>query len=321
LLFFFSVNILFIDKKKKLKMRHQLNSLEKMKIIMNYDASLTFSENVLKEQNQPNFSGYDIFKPNYVPDPNDPKLDMDIHDWFTVVQVALLVAGFATGGATSIVAFALQAVVDLVEAGVFIHEGDPYMGVLIAILGLVGADELMRIPGLRELIQRRGIEGIKDLIKKNKDGIELGYQEIKDLKLLKEKINENVELVKKLFGIGVKKRFLSFLSKKDTKYLMNVLLALRKTKLPILVAGTWIPFDYLYIYVFKDDIEKMQLRDKNVFLGIVRWVGEKLGGKEVPKEDLLKNIDDYTVNDYNDLPSGVNYDSLNNAAMKSLGIK
>lgn len=297
-------------------MEHQLNSLEKMKMIMNYDASLTLSENLIKEQNHPDFSGYDIFKPNYVPNPNDPKLDMDIHDWFTVIQLSLLVAGFATGGVTSIVAFALQAVVDLVEAGVFIHEGDPYMGVLMAILGLVGADELMRIPGLKELIQRRGIQGIKDLIKKNKDGIELAYQEIKDLKLLKEKINENVELVKKLFGIGVKKRFLSFLSKKNTKYLMNVLLALRKTKLPIFVAGTWIPFDYLYIYVFRDDIEKMQLRDKNVFLGIVRWVGEKLGGKEVSKEDLIQNIDDYTVNDYNDLPSGVNYDSLNNSVMK-----
>ena len=101
-----------------------LESFNRTKLLINYDVSKTATENLFLEQ-KPDFGGYDILNPmnpNYGKKTNEDPLGVknyDVHDWFTLVQLVLLAAGFFTGGATAAVAFALEGVVSFAEAIVF----------------------------------------------------------------------------------------------------------------------------------------------------------------------------------------------------------
>jgi hypothetical protein len=111
-------------------------------------------------------SGYD-----YLQRGRDRQRKMDAHDWFTYFQVLAVVGGIFSGGLTSAIFFISAAVLDLSEAYYFWKvDKDPYMAVIMAIFAVVHDMGLMEIPGLSRIIQERGKEGIKKLIKKNKDG-------------------------------------------------------------------------------------------------------------------------------------------------------
>jgi hypothetical protein len=103
---------------------------------------------------------------------------------------------------------------------------------------------------------------------------------------------------------------------------LNFLYTIDKGKAPLFIAGTWIPFDYLYMYVYRDDIEKMNLRNKNAFIQIVQWVKNKLGGKEVTAEEILKNLENKNI-DYTTVPVPTNenaFETLENVLNKN-GVK
>lgn len=109
------------------------------------------------------------------------------------------------------------------------------------------------------------------------------------------------------------------------KWLLNLIIILNKGKLPLLIAGTWISFDHFYIYVFREDIKKMKLRNENAFIQIIQLVESHLSGKEVDKLEVIKSnipIDSNTFN--NDLykidTTKVNMDSINTAIPKRNGI-
>jgi len=290
-----------------------LESFNRTKLLINYDVSKTATENLFLEQ-KPDFGGYDILNPmnpNYGKKTNEDPLGVknyDVHDWFTLVQLTLLAAGFGTGGVTAAVAFALEGVVSFAEAIVFfIKDKDPYMGVVMALLSVLGVDDLKRIP----VIKKYGIEGTAQLLRKYKEGIEkLTKQEIEDLKILGKYVRENAGELVPLFEKGVKRLVLKYFAKKGAKFALNVLYLIDKGKAPLFIAGTWIPFDYVYMYVYRDDIEKMNLRNKNVFVQIVQWVKNKLGGKEVTAEEILKNVEKQGI-DYTTVENPTNEDALN----------
>ncbi len=256
---------------------------DRIKLIMNYNVSKTLTENNTNEQV---LTGVGILRPNTAFNFSKWIKSFDSHDWLTTVQLALVFLGFFTAGATSVIAMGLAGIAGLAEAKLYFDEGDPYMGTVMLILGLIPGDEILKLPGIGEVVKKYGIKGVKNLIKKNKEGVTLTSTEIKDLKKLGEGIVSDSKQIKQLFNSSIKRKILLNFSKKSTKWLLNLLLMYRKTKAPVWVAGTWIPFDYLYIYVFRDDIEKMNLRDKNTFLNIIRWVGKKIGWKQVTPQDL-----------------------------------
>jgi hypothetical protein len=64
------------------------------------------------------------------------------------------------------------------------------------------------------------------------------------------------------------------------------------------------------MYVYRDDIEKMNLRNKNVFVQIVQWVKSKLGGKEITAEEILKNVEKQGI-DYSTVENPTNEDAFN----------
>lgn len=266
-------------------------SHNRVKLIMNYDVSKTATENSVNEQVivTPSWS---IFKFN------EWMKTWDTHDWFTLVQLVLMFLGFFSGGMTSIVSLALGTVAGVAEAAVFlVRDKDPYMATVMLILSILGVDDLMRIPVVKKL----GIEGTKQLIRKSKDGVKLTADEIADLKKLGEYIVKNAEEIIPRFKIGIKRTILKYLSKKGSKWALNFIYSLDKTKKLIYVAGLWIPFDYWYIYTFKDDIEKMNLRDNNSFFRIVKWVEDKLKGQNPKTEEILNYNVDFSVIE-NDFP-------------------
>jgi hypothetical protein len=260
-------------------MEENVSPLKRIRLIMNYDVSKTLSENTVQEQvivspGSSIFNFYQWMK------------TWNTHDWLLLVQIVLTILGFATGGATSLIAFLSAVGVDLVDAALYFSEGDPYSAVMVVILAIVPASELSKIPGIKDVIQRRGVEGIRKLIKKNKSGGGLAADEIKDLKIFGEKVVEDSKEITKLFGYAIKRLLMTYVSKKSTKWILNFLLAIKKTKTPIMIAGVAIPFDYLYMYVYRDDIEKMNLRNNSFILKIINWVGEQIGWIEVTPEML-----------------------------------
>jgi len=249
-------------------------SFNRTKLLINYDVSKTLSENEVREQIiiPPDLS-FNLF--NWMK-------TWDVHDWFTLVQLVLMFLGFFTMGTTSIISLALGTIVGVAEAAVFlVKDKDPYMATVMMILSIFGVDDLMKIP----IVKRYGIEGTKQLIRRSKSGAELTAQEIKDLKALGQYIKDNLGEILPKFKFAIKKQVMKYISKKGAKWVMNFIYTLDKGKTMIFVAGTWIPFDYWYIYTFKDDIQKMSLRDNNSFFQIVKWVESKISSGKVQSDE------------------------------------
>jgi hypothetical protein len=255
-------------------------SFNRTKLLINYDVSKTLSENEVREQIiiRPDLS-FNLF--NWIK-------TWDVHDWFTLVQLVLMILGLFTMGTTSIISLALGTIVGVAEAAVFlVKDKDPYMATVMMILSIFGVDDLMKFP----IIKKYGIEGTKQLIRRSKNGAELTAQEIKDLKALGQYIKDNLGEILPKFKFAIKKQVMKYISKKGAKWVLNFIYTLDKGKKMIFVAGTWIPFDYWYIYTFKDDIEKMSLRDNNSFFQIVKWVESKISsGKVQSDQDQSEQI-------------------------------
>jgi hypothetical protein len=233
--------------------------------------------------------------PNYGKKTNDDPLGLKnwgAHDWFTLVQLVLLFLGIFTGGLTSLISLGLGSATGIAEAIWFlVKDDDPYMAGIMAILTIIPGDELLKLPGVGPIIKKRGVDGIIKLIKDNKNGVKLTLDQIADLKKLGEKIISDGSNIKNLFKFYWKRWFLTQISKKSTKFIMNLLSVFTKYPRTVYISGVPIAFDHLYMYVFRDDIEKMNLRNKNEVVKIIKSVGEMLGWRKVNSEDLMIELE------------------------------
>ena len=237
---------------------------------------------------------------------------MDAHDWFTMFQLLMIGGGFLTGGATGLLLFLVAAVADLAEAVYFWKvDKDPYMAVIMAIFAVIPDGGLLEIPGLSKIIQKRGVEGIKQLVRKNKQGLSLTPDEIIDLNFFNEQILINKKRLQVLFRNQLKNKLKLYIAGKSPKWIMNFLLMIRPIKEPIKIGGSLIAFDYLYAYIFRDDIEKMQIRNKNVLLNMARYVKDLLSGKIPLAQDLLVEVDEGLNEVFDSIENGtMNYDGF-----------
>jgi len=220
---------------------------------------------------------------------------MDAHDWFTMFQLLMIGGAVMTGGVTGWLLFLSTAVLDLAEAVYFWKvDKDPYMGTIMAIFAVIPDGGLLEIPGLSKIIQKRGVEGIKQLIRKNKQGMSLTPDEIIDLNFFNEQILVNKKRLQVLFRNQLKSKLKLYIAGKSPKWIMNFLLMIKTNPLkePIKIAGSLVAFDYLYAYIFRNDIEKMQVRDKNVLFKMARYVRDLLNGKIPIAQDLLAEVDE-----------------------------
>ena len=256
-------------------------------------------------------SGYDYLQRGRE---RDRQRKMDAHDWFTYFQVLTVVGGIFSGGLTSAIFFISAAVLDLSEAYYFWKvDKDPYMAFIMAIFAVIPDMGLMEIPGLSRIIQERGKEGIKQLIKKNKDGLPLTPDEIKDLNFFNETIIGHKNRIQVLFRKYLKEKIMAYILKQNPKWIMNFLLAIKFNPLrePIKIGSSLVGFDYLYAYVFRDDIEKMQIREKNILYKMAKYVKDLFTGK-IPFGEILEGeVDKELENAFKRMEEGtMNYDGF-----------
>jgi len=237
---------------------------------------------------------------------------MDAHDWFTMFQLLMIGGAVFTGGLTSVALFIVAAVAELAEAVYFWKvDKDPYMAVIMAIFAVIPDGGLLEIPGISKIIQKRGVEGIKQLVRKNKQGLPLTPDEIIDLNFFNEQILINKKRLQVLFRNQLKNKLKLYIAGKSPKWIMNFLLMIRPIKEPIKIGGSLIAFDYLYAYIFRDDIEKMEIRNKNVLLNMARYVKNLLSGKIPLAQDLLAEVDEGLDETFDKIEKGeMNYDGF-----------
>lgn len=237
---------------------------------------------------------------------------LDAHDWFTMFQLLMIGGAFMSGGVTGFLLFLVAGIAELAEAYYFLKvDKDPYMAVIMAIFAVIPDGGLLEIPGLSKIIQKRGVEGIKQLVRKNKQGLPLTPDEIIDLNFFNEQILINKKRLQVLFRNQLKNKLKLYIAGKSPKWIMNFLLMIRPIKEPIKIVGSLVTFDYLYAYIFRDDIEKMQIRNKNVLSNMARYVKDLLSGKIPLAEDLLVEVDEGLDETFDKIEKGeMNYDGF-----------
>lgn len=277
-------------------------SLERIKLIMKYDMSKTATENVIFEQNQNNKNSFFLqnqpsgkkTRPNqpnekgkvpsmipgmgYVDPPVNLKnvskflKKLDSHDWLTLVEVSSGILGLIPTPLSPLF-LGVSLVAGVADAGLYYSEGDPYMGTMMLALSIIPGGELLKTIKGSKVLAKRGIKGSKELIKKFKSGVKLSADESEDLIKLGMDISKNSVEVSKSLKRNIIQNLIKELSNKSPKYLINLLLVLKKmgliklSEIVFKVGGTAYGIDKLYLYVFRDSIfankEALDSRTKN----------------------------------------------------------
>ena len=297
-----------------------IEDISKVKLLMVYDNRKTYSENLFLEQ-----TAYERYLDRTFEDPKKAQefLDQnskiikglyqwfstfDSHDWLSLIEISSGLLGLIpTPLSPFLLGISLAA--GLSDAGVYYSEGDPYMGTLMLILAVIPGGELRTVIKGSKALNKRGAKGCIELIKKYKKGIKLTSEELDDLTKLGVNMSKNAGEVKRLLKINITKNMIKTLGGKSTKYLMNLLLFLKKIgviklgDITLTVGGATYAFDKLYLYVFRDSIfANKEFLDKRT-TNDLRYLTNKLLGydKEVKEyilaktEESLKKIIDSPV--------------------------
>jgi hypothetical protein len=200
------------------------------------------------------------------------------HDWLAVIEVSSGIAAMVSGPFAPIF-LGIGAAAGAYDSYLYFKDGDPYMGTIMMALSLIPGGVIKGIFKTSKVLQRRGIKGSIDLIKKYKSGSKLTKEQAKDLSRIGIDFAKNSSQINAAMGKEVSKRLLSGLAKKSPKFLMNLILALNKIGLVNLsefvlkFGGTIYTFDKIYLYVFRDSVfanqKYLDSRTKNEHRAIV----------------------------------------------------
>jgi hypothetical protein len=284
-----------------------IEDIIKVKLLMVYDNRKTYSENLFLEQ-----TAYERYLDRTFEDPKKAQeyLDanskvmkglynwfstFDTHDWLSLIEISSGLLGLIPTPLSPLF-LGISLAAGLSDAGLYFDEGDPYMGTMMAALALIPGGELLVVLKGSKVLKKRGTKGCVELIKKYKKGVKLTTEELDDLTKLGVSISKNADEVKRLLKINITKNMVKTLGTKSTKYLMNLLLVLKKIgviklgDIALKVGGVTYGFDKLYLYVFRDSIfADKELLDKRTTNDLRYLINKLLGyDKEVQEYLLLK---------------------------------
>ena len=284
-----------------------VEDINKFKLLMIYDNSKTYSENLFLEQ-----TAYEMHLEKIFADPEKAQefLDanskvikglydwfstFDSHDWLSLIEVSSGLLGLIPTPLSPFL-LGISLVAGLSDAGVYFVEGDPYMGTMMMALSIIPGGELLVALKGNKVLKKRGAKGCKELIKKYKKGIKLTTEELDDLTKLSVSIPKNADEVKRLLKYNITKNMIKTIGSKSTKYLMNLLLFLKRIGVIKLgdivfkVGAVTYTFDKLYLYVFRDSIfANKEILDKRTTNDLRYLINKLLGyDKEVQEYILLK---------------------------------
>ena len=284
-----------------------VEDINKFKLLMIYDNSKTYSENLFLEQ-----TAYEMHLEKIFADPEKAQefLDanskvikglydwfstFDSHDWLSLIEVSSGLLGLIPTPLSPFL-LGISLVAGLSDAGLYFAEGDPYMGTMMAVLALIPGGELWVAIKGSKVLKKRGSKGCIELIKKYKKGVKLTKEELDDLAKLGVSISKNADEVKRLLKYNITKNMIETIGSKSTKYLMNLLLFLKRIGVIKLgdivfkVGAVTYTFDKLYLYVFRDSIfANKEILDKRTTNDLRYLINKLLGyDKEVQEYILLK---------------------------------
>jgi Putative peptidoglycan binding domain len=262
-----------------------IENIIKSKIIMDYDVRKTYTENLFFEQ----ITSYERYLDRTFEDPKkaqkfiDQNIDtmkglynwfasLNSHDWLSLIEISTGILGLIPTPLSPIL-LGVSFVAGVSDAGVYFSEGDPYMGTIMLALSVIPGGELYKVLKGSKVLTKRGIKGTISLIKKYKSGVKLTTEELDDITKLGIEFSKNASEVTPLLKNSIRKNIAKYVADKSPKFLMNLLLFLKKigviklSDILFKVGGTVYGFDKLYLFIFRDSIfankEILDSRTKN----------------------------------------------------------
>lgn len=248
-----------------------VESLNRIKYIMEYDSNKTSVENLTSEQ-----TAYTRMLDRIYSDPKKAEefnkqtvamikglynwfASFDAHDWLTLIEVSTGVLGLIPTPLSPLF-LGISTIAGVADAGVYFYEGDKYMGSMMLALAIIPGGELSKAFKGSRVFLKRGVNGSKELIKKYKSGVKLTKQEIDDLRKLGKEFTQNSTEITKSLTKELSEKLIKGLSKKTPKYLINLILLLKKlgviklSEITLKLGGIVYTVDKLYLYIFRDSI-------------------------------------------------------------------
>ena len=184
----------------------------------------------------------------------------DTHDWMTVIEMSSAIAASFSGPFAPIFLL-IGGAAAAYDAHLYFEEGDPYMGTMMLALALIPGGWAKTIFKGSKVFRKRGVDGLKNLIKKSKSGGKMTKEQLKDLATFGFEFAKKSSEVKDVMVKQLSDNILKYFLKKSLKYITNFLLALSKfglnlSKMVFYVGGTAFTFDQIYLYVFRDSLFK-----------------------------------------------------------------
>jgi hypothetical protein len=261
-----------------------VESLNRIKFIMEYDSNKTSIENLISEQtaftNRLDRIYADPKKAEEFHKQNAAMMDglydwfasFDTHDWLAFVEISTGILGLIPTPLSPLF-LGISTLAGIADAGVYYSEGDYYMAAMMLALAVIPGAELSKAFKGSRVFLKRGVKGSKELIKKYKSGVKLTKEEIDDLAKLGKDFTKNSNQITKSLTEELTEKLIKGLAKKTPKYLINLLLILKKlgiiklSEIAIKLGGTTYWADKLYLYIFRDSIfeneKNLDIRTKN----------------------------------------------------------
>jgi hypothetical protein len=236
----------------------------------------------------------------------------DAHDWMTVIEMSSMIAASFSGPFAPIF-LGIGGAAAAYDSYLYFKEGDPYMGTIMAALSLIPGGWAKIIFKSSKVLQKRGVQGLINLIKKYKSGAKMTKEQLKDLATF------GVEFAKKSSEVkdAMVKQLSDSFAKKSLKFLTKFLLGLGKlgfnlSKMIFNVGGTIYTFDQIYLYVFRDSVFKnkkyLDSRTTNSVRNRIKSLIDKLLEHD---NEVKKSIKENAVKGLNDvIKNGVKYTNI-----------
>lgn len=214
----------------------------------------------------------------------------DKKDWLTFIELTTGLLALIPTPATPVL-FAISSAAGLANAKVHWDEGYKYEAGLMIAFSLLGAGALVSVLKNSKVFMKLGKEGSKKLIEKAISGTATNTEK----KMLKQLVEEITPVADDLAKATIKetiRRFIIELPKKSTKFLIGLLATMYKigkfgVKEGIVIAGTFLAYDKIYLALNHDNIEGLSNRDKNGLVKIYKLIKNN---EQVVRQDSFEEF-------------------------------
>lgn len=279
-------------------------ALNRALLMMRYNLGMTLSENVVLEQTSFENKLDKIYSTSKSAEEyNKQNLEMmkglydwfsslDAHDWLSLIEISTGVLGMIPTPLSPLL-LGISTLSGVADAALYYSEGDKYMSGMMFILSVIPGGELFKCFKGSKVFAKRGVKGTKELIKKYKSGAKLTKNQINDLIDLGKTFADNSVVIKKSLIKELTEKLIVGLSKKTPKYLINLILILKKlgviklSEIVLPVGGLIYGFDKLYLYVFRDSVLSNQSELDNRTRNELRAMINKLLGYDKEVNEFL----------------------------------